>query len=246
MRLDQALVARGLALSRSQARDQIVRGRVQVDGRPVSKAGLAVTAETRIALLGNAPSRVSRGGEKLAHALDHYACDPSGRSVIDIGASTGGFTEELLRRGAAHVTAVDIGTGQLHTSLRDDPRITVLEQTDARHLSPELVAQPIDAIVCDVSFISLTKVLGPAIALAQPQSWVVALIKPQFELERCAIGKGGIVRAAQDHDAACAAVLQWLIAQSGWHTHDVIPSPIKGKAGNAEFLIAATLGATDD
>ncbi|MEL7542731.1 MAG: TlyA family RNA methyltransferase [Pseudomonadota bacterium] len=246
MRLDQALVARGLARSRSQARDQIVRGLVKVDGRAVSKAGLAVTTETRIDLAAAVQARVSRGGQKLAHAIEHFAVDPADLIAIDVGASTGGFTEELLGRGATHVYAVDIGTNQLHSSLRNDPRVTVLEQTDARSLTDAEIGQPINAIVSDVSFISLTKVLAPAMTLARPGAWLIALIKPQFELAPASIGKGGIVRSTGAHELACRNVEAWLDNQPRWRTHGMIPSPITGKAGNEEFLIAATRDADKD
>jgi 23S rRNA (cytidine1920-2'-O)/16S rRNA (cytidine1409-2'-O)-methyltransferase len=183
---------------------------------------------------------VGRGGVKLAHALDHFAIDPAGRACLDVGVSTGGFTDVLLTQGAARVYAVDVGHGQLAWKLRQDARVVVLERTNARALGPALVPEPIDLIVADVSFISLTVALTAALALARPGAVLVALIKPQFEVGKGQVGKGGIVRDPALHEAACARVRDFL-ADAGWTVRDVIPSPITGADGNREFLIAADL-----
>ena len=192
-----------------------------------------------IALAHETPSFVSRGAEKLGGALDHFGLDANGRRALDIGASTGGFTQLLLQRGAAHVLAVDVGREQLHDSLRGDPRVTVLESFDARQLSAEAVAGPVDAITADVSFVSLTKVLGPALELAAPGAWAVALIKPQFELTPADIGKGGIVRDQAARGLAVDNVTKWLTQRTEWNVLGVCPSPIVGGSGNLEFLIGA-------
>ncbi len=242
-RLDITLVDRGLALSRSRALDLIKRGFVRVGGVVVIKAGADVSAGADIALSDAAPTHVSRGAEKLAAALDHFGFGVTGRHCADIGASTGGFTEILLARGAAHATAIDVGHDQIHPSLRSDPRVTVFEGTDARALTPAHFTAPIDAIVADVSFISLEKALPAALALATPGAWLIALIKPQFEVGRAAIGKGGIVRDVAARDAVPARISAWLTT-SGWSVAGIIPSPITGGDGNQEFLIGAHKAAT--
>ncbi len=238
-RLDLALVARGLAATRSQARDLIVRGAVMVGGAVAAKAGMEVGETDSIALAAGASPGVSRGGVKLAAALDHFAFEVEGVVALDVGASTGGFTQVLLRRGAARVYAVDVGHGQLHPSLAGDPRIISREGCDARGLDRALVAEPIGALVADVSFISLRKVLPAALALAGPSAWLVALIKPQFEAGRTAVGKGGIVRDPAARERAVEAVSAWLAGQAGWRVLGVIPSPIVGGSGNTEFLLGA-------
>jgi 23S rRNA (cytidine1920-2'-O)/16S rRNA (cytidine1409-2'-O)-methyltransferase len=182
---------------------------------------------------------VSRGALKLVHALDQFAIDATGAAALDIGAATGGFTEVLLRRGARRVYAVDVGHGQLAWSLRTDPRVSVLERTNARQLSREQVAEPIDLVVCDASFISLRLVLPPALALTAPGARCVALIKPQFEAGRAAVGKGGVVRDPAVHEAVLAEIAAWLGGLVGWRVLGTTPSPLLGPAGNREFLIAA-------
>ena len=182
---------------------------------------------------------MSRGGVKLAAALDHFAFAVEGVVALDVGASTGGFTQVLLKRGAARVYAVDVGHGQLHPSLAGDPRIISREGCDARGLDRALVAEPIGALVADVSFISLTKVLPAALDLTEPGAWLVALIKPQFEAGRTAVGKGGIVRDPAARERAVEAVSAWLAGQAGWRVLGVIPSPIVGGSGNTEFLLGA-------
>jgi 23S rRNA (cytidine1920-2'-O)/16S rRNA (cytidine1409-2'-O)-methyltransferase len=239
MRLDQLLVKRGLVATRSRARDLIARGLVVVDAGKADKPGHLVAEDASISVRDEAAARISRGGLKLAAALEAFGFRPAGVVALDIGASAGGFTDTLLQAGARRVYAVDVGTGQLHASLRKDPRVVVLEKTDARALDTRLIPEPVDAIVTDVSFISLTKVLPAALALAAPQCWLVALVKPQFEAGREAVGRGGIVRSPGDRARAVETVRAWLAAQPGWTVAGVVPSPIKGGSGNEEFLIGA-------
>jgi 23S rRNA (cytidine1920-2'-O)/16S rRNA (cytidine1409-2'-O)-methyltransferase len=238
-RLDRALVGRGLAQTRSRARDLIRRGCVSVDGEVAGKAGQNVGNDAVIEVADGALPYVSRAGLKLATALEAFELSATGRTVLDIGASTGGFTEVLLRAGAAKVYAVDVGRGQLHPSLRDDPRVISLEGLDARRISRTEVPEPAGAIVADVSFISLTKVLPAVLRLAAPDAWLIALVKPQFELEPAAIGKRGIVKDPSARERAVGNVRQWLSAQPGWRVLGVIPSPIAGGSGNQEFFIGA-------
>jgi 23S rRNA (cytidine1920-2'-O)/16S rRNA (cytidine1409-2'-O)-methyltransferase len=182
---------------------------------------------------------VSRGGVKLAHALEHFGIDPAGRICLDVGASTGGFTEVLLAKGAAKVYAVDVGHGQLDWKLREDERVVVLERTNARHLTREHVPDPIDLVVCDASFIGLRTVLPAPLALTKPAAALVALIKPQFEAGPEKVGKGGIVRDESVRAEVCETISTWLAAQPDWHVLGIAPSPIEGADGNKEFLIAA-------
>jgi len=238
-RLDKAMVERGLVASRARARDLIRRGLVKVAGVTAAKPGANVAAEAAIVVAGEAADHVSRGAMKLAAALDHFPFKVEGVVALDVGASTGGFTEVLLGRGAARVYAVDVGRGQLHPRLAQDPRVVSLESCDARHLDRTLIPEPVDALVADVSFISLTKALPAALGLAAPGAWLVALIKPQFEAGRAAIGKGGIVRDRAARQRAVATVKAWVEGQAGWRTLGVIPSPIAGGSGNEEFLLGA-------
>jgi 23S rRNA (cytidine1920-2'-O)/16S rRNA (cytidine1409-2'-O)-methyltransferase len=242
MRLDQLLTERGLTPSRSRARDLILRGLVHADGRVVLRPGAAVAEGAEITIAEDWSGYVSRGALKLAAGLDSFGFDPAGRVALDVGASTGGFTQLLLRRGAAAVYAVDVGQRQLHASLRNEPRVTALENTDARTLSPDLIPQPVGAITVDVSFISLTKVLPAAFALAAPGAWAVLLVKPQFEAGREAVGKGGIVRGGPARAQALAGVMQFVDAQPGWRSLPPIASPIAGGSGNLEFLLGAVHG----
>jgi 23S rRNA (cytidine1920-2'-O)/16S rRNA (cytidine1409-2'-O)-methyltransferase len=237
-RLDQVLVERGLAATRSRARDLVLRACVRADGAVVTKPGQTVAATASLAVEGGG-EYVSRGALKLEAAIEVFGFEAKGRIALDLGASAGGFTEVLLARGAAKVYAVDVGTGQLDPRLKRDPRVVALEKVDARSLSPELVPDPVGAIVADVSFISLTKALPAALALAAPGAWLVALVKPQFEAGRKAVGKGGIVRDAKAREAAVGKVRQWVGAQAGWHVVGVVPSPIAGGSGNVEFLLGA-------
>ena len=240
LRLDKVLLSRGLVGTRSRARDLIVRGAVAVDGAVETKPGALVQEDAPIVLLEDA-DYVSRGSLKLIAALDAFGFDPAGRHALDVGASTGGFTEVLLRRGAAHVVAVDVGHGQLHPKLAGDPRVTHHEGRDARTLTQADVRTPVEAVVADVSFISLEKALPAALALASPGAWLVALIKPQFEAGRDAVGKGGIVRDAAVRDAQAEKIAVWIAGHAGWRVAGLIPSPVVGGSGNQEFLIGAML-----
>jgi len=231
-------VAEGLVPSRARAADLVRRGCVTVEGATVLKPGALVADDAAIVLAAGAGDRVSRGALKLEAALHDFGFDPVGRVALDVGASTGGFTEVLLAEGVAKVYAVDVGRGQLHESLRADPRVVSLEATDARALDAALIPEPVGVIVADVSFISLTQALPAALKRAAPGAWLVALVKPQFEAGREAVGRGGIVRKAEDRERAVVRVCDFLETQ-GWTVLGVIPSPIEGGSGNAEFLIGA-------
>jgi 23S rRNA (cytidine1920-2'-O)/16S rRNA (cytidine1409-2'-O)-methyltransferase len=236
VRADRLLVERGLFSSRAKAQAAIAAGLVTADARPVRKPADEIATGAVLQAQAEHPY-VSRGGVKLAAALDHFGFDPAGRACLDVGASTGGFTEVLLARGARRVTAVDVGTGQLHASLRGDPRVTSLEQTDIRTLRLDQLPEPPDVITIDVSFISLKLVLPAALGLARGPALLVALIKPQFEVGRASLKKGivrdaGVQAAVCDNIAAAAADLGWAVA-------GVIPSPILGGDGNREFLLGA-------
>ncbi|OJY68618.1 MAG: TlyA family rRNA (cytidine-2'-O)-methyltransferase [Sphingobium sp. 66-54] len=237
-RLDQLLVERGLAESRTRAQALIMAGNVLVGDRPVDKAGQQVAEDAAITLKGKDHPWVSRGGLKLAHALEHFALDVTGRVAMDVGSSTGGFTDVLLASGAARVYAVDSGTNQLAWKLRQDERVIVHEQTSARILTDAHIPEPIDIIVCDASFIGLAKVLERPLTFAAPGALLVALIKPQFEAGRADVGKGGVVRDPTVHERVCEEVRGWLAARPGWGVIGITPSPITGPEGNIEFLIA--------
>ena len=238
-RLDVALVERGLVDSRAKAQALILAGLVFSGERRLDKPGLSIAGDQPLELRGQDHPWVSRGGLKLAHALDHFAIDPGGGIWLDVGASTGGFTDVLLARGAAKVYAVDVGHGQLAWKLRQDPRVVVLERTNARHLSSQEIPEPVDGIVCDASFIGLEVVLPAPLALASPSAHLVALIKPQFEVGPAEVGKGGIVRDPELHREVCARIVDWLARQPGWTVLGITDSPITGADGNREFLIAA-------
>lgn len=242
-RLDIALVERGLVATRARARDLILRGEVKADGEVAQRPAMSVTGATQIELSAGAGDYVSRGFLKLQAALDQFALDPTGRVALDIGASTGGFTELLLARGAAKVYAIDNGRDQLHPTLRRDNRVVSREGFDARELTRGDVPDPVTAIVADVSFISLIKAIPPALALAEPGCWFVGLIKPQFEAERSAINRKGLVTDPAARASAIDTVSGWLTGQAGWHVLGVIPSPLTGGDGNVEFLIGATRNA---
>jgi 23S rRNA (cytidine1920-2'-O)/16S rRNA (cytidine1409-2'-O)-methyltransferase len=239
LRLDQALVERGLAESRTRAQALILAGLVYLGETRADKAGQSIAADAAITVRGRDHPWVSRGGIKLAHALAHFGLDPAGAVAMDIGSSTGGFTDVLLHHGADHVFAVDSGTNQLAWKLRQDPRVTVYEQTSARILRPEMITRPATWVVCDASFIALRKVLEVPLALASRPTRLVALIKPQFEVGRAEVGKGGVVRDPALHARVCDEVREWLEGE-GWHIDGVVESPITGPEGNVEFLIAAT------
>ncbi len=239
VRLDVAMVERGLADSRAKAQALILAGVVYSGERRLDKPGLAIAGDMPLEVRGQDHPWVSRGGLKLAHALDHFAIDPAGGIWLDVGASTGGFTDVLLARGAAKVYAVDVGHGQFAWKLRQDPHVIVLERTNARHLSRQLIPDPLDGIVCDASFIGLEVVLPAPLALAAPAARLIALIKPQFEVGPSQVGKGGIVRDPDLHRDVCMRIVAWLGRQPGWTVIGVTDSPITGADGNREFLIAA-------
>jgi 23S rRNA (cytidine1920-2'-O)/16S rRNA (cytidine1409-2'-O)-methyltransferase len=239
-RLDQLLIERGLFASRAKARAAILDGLVTVDGKRVTKAAQSVGDHATIDIAPHAHLYVSRAALKLAHGLDSFAIDPAGLECLDVGASTGGFTQVLLQRGAKHVTAIDVGHDQLAAELAADPRVTSIEGLNAKDLTAAHIAAPIDLIVCDVSFISLTKALPAALALAASGARLIALIKPQFEVGPGKVGKGGIVREPALHAEVCDTISKWLAAVPGWHVTGITDSPIKGGDGNVEFLIAAS------
>ena len=244
-RADQLLVDRGLVESRSKAQALILAGLVFSGERKVAKAGEGLAADAPLEVRGKDHPWVSRGGIKLAHGLDHFGWDVAGAVALDVGSSTGGFTDVLLQRGAAKVFAVDVGTNQLAWSLRQDPRVVVHEKTNARYLTDAIVTEPVDLIVCDASFIGLAKVLDTALDFARPSGRLLALIKPQFEAERAEIGKGGVVRDAAVHARVCESVAAWLRGRE-WRVEGVTQSPITGPEGNVEFLIGARrFGAAD-
>ncbi len=238
MRLDQLLVERGLAESRSRAQALVMAGLVYSQERRLDKPGVAVAVDLAIEVRGRDHPWVSRGGVKLAHGLDHFGIDPAGLICLDVGASTGGFTDVLLTKGAAKVYAVDVGQGQLAWKLRQDPRVVVLEKTNARHLTAAEVPDPIGLVVCDASFIGLEVVLPAPLALARPGGRLVSLIKPQFEVGKGNVGKGGIVRDPALHEEVCQRISAWLAGLPGWSVIGLTDSPILGPDGNKEFLIA--------
>jgi 23S rRNA (cytidine1920-2'-O)/16S rRNA (cytidine1409-2'-O)-methyltransferase len=238
-RLDVFLVEKQLVRSRSEAADLIRRGLVSVNGAVVTKPAFRCDASAAVSLSEEAGQYVSRGGLKLAAALDAFGFDPRARVALDIGASTGGFTQVLLARGAARVYAVDVGRGQLHSSLSEDARVVSLEATDARALTRAIIPEPVGAITADVSFISLPKSLPSALALAAPGAWLAALVKPQFEAGRDNIGKGGIVKSEAAREQALQDVEAFIASQPGWTVVGTAPSPITGQSGNVEYLLGA-------
>ena len=242
VRLDALLVERELAESRTQAKALVMAGAVFSGERRLDKPGVSVSEDLPLEVRERGHPWASRGGLKLDHALEEFALDVNGRISLDIGASTGGFTDVLLRRGAAKVYAVDVGRGQLAWKLRNDDRVVVLERTNARDLSRELVPEPIGVIVCDASFIGLRTVLPAALELAAGEADLVALIKPQFEVGTGKVGKGGVVRDAASHKEVCDRIRDWLNGLSGWTVTGLTESPVLGPKGNKEFLIAAHRG----
>ncbi|EJB03947.1 hemolysin A [Rhizobium leguminosarum bv. trifolii WSM597] len=239
-RLDQLLVSRGLFASRSRARDAVQRGTVRIAGQVVTKAGALIGDDAAIEIDDPAQDYVSRAALKLASALEHFRLDPAGHHCLDIGASTGGFTEVLLQRGAAHVTAIDVGHGQMHPRIAADPRVTNKEGLNARHLTAEDIGEPADFIVSDVSFISLKLALAPALDIAEAGAVAVLLVKPQFEAGREAIGKGGLLKDPSSAPAVAAELERWFIEDMGWKSLGLIPSPIAGGDGNQEYLLAGS------
>ena len=237
-RLDQVLVDRGLAESRAKAQALIMAGAVWSGEKRLDKAGQRIDPATPLEVAGRDHPWVSRGGLKLERGLAHFAIDPAGRICLDIGASTGGFTHVLLEKGAARVYAVDVGHGQFHWTLRNDHRVVVLERTNARYLTAAQVPEPVAMVVCDASFIGLRTVIPAALGLAVPGAHLVALIKPQFEVGKGRVGKGGVVRDPALHAEVCDVIRQWL-ESIGWPVLGIVESPIQGPKGNKEFLIAA-------
>ena len=238
-RADQLLVDRGLAESRTRAQALILAGLAFVGDRKIDKAGQQLADDADVSVKGRDHPWVSRGGIKLDHALAHLGWDVAGAVAIDVGSSTGGFTDVMLSRGVVRVYAVDSGTNQLAWKLRQDERVIVHEQTSARILTPTHIPEPVDLIVCDASFIALSKVLPVPMSFAKAGARMVALIKPQFEAERHEVGKKGVIRDAAVHARVCAEVRAWMESE-GWQVNDLVESPITGPEGNVEFLIAAT------
>jgi 23S rRNA (cytidine1920-2'-O)/16S rRNA (cytidine1409-2'-O)-methyltransferase len=237
-RLDELLVGRGLFQTRSRARDAIQRGAVSVAGKVETKPGRVLDASAEIAVDDPARLYVSRSALKLVAGLDHFGIDPAGLAALDVGASTGGFTQVLLQRGAASVVALDVGHGQLHDRLRADPRVAVLEGVNARDLTlAHLAGRPPALVVADVSFISLRLALPPALALAAPGAGAILLVKPQFEAGREAIGKGGLLRDQALGRRIAEDMAGWLGTQRGWRALGIAPSPIEGGDGNREYLL---------
>jgi len=241
IRIDQLLVERGLAESRTRAQALVMAGQVMVGDQKVDKPGQQVSAEAELIVKGQDHPWVSRGGVKLAHAIEYFGINVTDMVAIDVGSSTGGFTDVLLNKGAARVYAVDSGTNQLAWKLRQDPRVIVHEQTSARILTEQHIPESVDLIVCDASFISLAKVLERPLSFAKPGAQLVALIKPQFEAGRGEVGKGGVVRDAAVHARVCDEVQNWL-GNIGWTVKGLTTSPITGPKGNVEFLVWAQLG----
>jgi 23S rRNA (cytidine1920-2'-O)/16S rRNA (cytidine1409-2'-O)-methyltransferase len=238
LRADQLLVTRGLAESRSRAQALIMAGAVFSGERKLAKAGEMLAEEAPLEVRGRDHPWVSRGGIKLDHGLTHFGFDVAGVTALDVGSSTGGFTDVLLSRGAVKVYAVDVGTNQLAWKLRQDDRVVVLEQTNARNLTSEIIPEAPDIVVCDASFIGLAKVLEASLRLAKPGAKLVALVKPQFEAGRNEVGKGGVVRDTAVHERVCGAARDWVESQ-GWTVLGISESPITGPEGNREFLLGA-------
>ena len=238
-RADLLLVATGLAESRARAQALILAGKVFTHDKRVEKAGDLLPEDAALEVRGQDHPWVSRGGIKLAHGLAQFGLDPAGRCCLDLGASTGGFTHVLLHHGAAKVYAVDVGHGQLDWKLRNDPRVVVLEKTNARYLDATTIPEPIGALVCDASFIGLRTILPAPLGLCAPGAFAVALIKPQFEAGPGQVGKGGVVRDPALHRAICDSISNWWADLPGWQVLGVTESPITGPEGNKEFLIAA-------
>jgi len=243
-RLDELLVERGHAESRAKAQAMILAGLVfDRDGKRLDKAGKTLPEDVELEVKGKDHPWVSRGGLKLAHGLERFAIDPTGLVCLDVGASTGGFTDVLLTRGACKVFAVDVGHNQLAWKLREDLRVVVMEKTNARHLTSAAIPEPVDLVVCDASFIPLRLVLAAPLGLAREGARLVALIKPQFEVGKDRVGKGGIVRDPALHEEVCVSVRRWL-EENGWRVLGIEDSPITGADGNREFLIAAEKGSS--
>jgi len=238
-RVDALLVEQGLVDSRTKAQALVLAGRVFTGETRLDKPGHSIASDTPLTVRGGEHPWVSRGGRKLAHGLEHFAIEAAGRICLDVGASTGGFTDVLLQSGASKVYAVDVGRGQLDWSLRNNPNVVVLEGVNARYLEPSIVPEPPSLIVCDASFIGLETLLPAPLSLAALGATLVALIKPQFEVGRGRVGKGGVVRDPALHDEVCSRIRNWLEDTMGWCVLGITESPITGPKGNKEFLIAA-------
>ncbi len=242
-RVDQLVVERGLAESRSRAQAYIMAGAIFSGERKINKAGTRIAEDAPLELRGKEHPWVSRGGLKLIQAIEEFNLDITGKTVIDVGASTGGFSDVCLHHGAAKVYAVDVGHGQLAWKLRGDGRVVVLEKTNARYLTPEQIPEPVDMIVCDASFIGLQTILPAPMSLAAKGCILVALIKPQFEVGRGNVGKGGVVRDPELHDQVCRKITDWITDDmAGWTVIGLTSSPIRGPEGNVEFLMVAEYG----
>jgi 23S rRNA (cytidine1920-2'-O)/16S rRNA (cytidine1409-2'-O)-methyltransferase len=240
-RADQLLVERGLVETRSRAQALILAGKVFSGERRIAKAGDLLAVGTPLEVRGQDHPWVSRGGVKLAHGLAHFGYDPTGRICLDVGASTGGFTDVLLAHGAAKVHAVDVGHGQLAWKLREDPRVVVHEKTNARYIDESVVPDPIGALVCDASFIGLATVLGAPLRLCAPRAWAIVLIKPQFEAAAAAAKGKGVIRDPAIHQEVCTRIVDWWRSLAGWTVDGVVESPVRGPEGNREFLLGAQL-----
>lgn len=238
-RADQLLVEQGLAESRAKAQALILAGLVGCGGRRIDKPGQELAANAALSVRGQDHPWVSRGGVKLAHALHHFGIEVAGKTALDIGASTGGFTDVLLSLGVRRVYAVDVGHGQLAWKLRQDPRVVVRERVNVRYVTRDQVPEPVDIITCDASFIGLATVLPAPLALAAERAELVALVKPQFEAGREHVGKGGVVRDPEVHREVCERAAAWVTAQPGWTVAGIVESPILGPQGNREFLLYA-------
>jgi 23S rRNA (cytidine1920-2'-O)/16S rRNA (cytidine1409-2'-O)-methyltransferase len=238
-RADKLLVERGLVETRAKAQALIMAGKVFSAERRIDKAGDVLADDAPLEIKGEDHPWVSRGGQKLAHALDFFGLRPGGAVAIDVGASTGGFTDVLIANGAEKVYAVDVGHGQLDWKLRNDPRVVVLERVNARYLSAKEIPERVDWVVCDASFIGLETVLPAALSLTKPMAIAIALIKPQFEVGPDRVGKGGVVRDPALHREVCERIRAWFGRRPGWTVLDIVESPILGPQGNKEFLIAA-------
>jgi 23S rRNA (cytidine1920-2'-O)/16S rRNA (cytidine1409-2'-O)-methyltransferase len=245
-RADQLLVERGLAESRAKAQALVLAGVVSCAGRRIDKPGEQLAADAALTVKGHDHPWVSRGGVKLAHAFDHFGIVVDGKTALDIGASTGGFTDVLRSRGAGRIYAIDVGHGQLAWKLRQDPRVVVHERLNARHLTRADVPEPIDIITCDASFIGLATVLPAPLALAAEEAELVALVKPQFEAGREHVGKGGVVRNPVVHQEVCERAAAWVAAQPGWIVVGMVESPVLGPQGNREFLLYARRNGTGE
>jgi 23S rRNA (cytidine1920-2'-O)/16S rRNA (cytidine1409-2'-O)-methyltransferase len=245
VRVDQLLVAQGLAESRTRAQALILAGNVFAGDKRIAKAGDMLAEDVPLTVKGRDHPWASRGGIKLDHGLNHFGFDVTGAVALDVGSSTGGFTDVLLSRGAAKVYAVDVGTNQLAWKLRSDPRVVVHEQTNARELTAEIITELVDVVVCDASFIGLAKVLDAALDLAKSEAKLVALVKPQFEAGREEVGKGGVVRDPAVHARVCDDAIAW-VRSKGWTVCGVERSPITGPEGNVEFLLGAVKSPSGD